>query len=68
MLELVLTVCILAHPEKCVEQRILFESSGSLRQCTMSAPPILAQWGDQHREWFIQRWKCQYPQPGEKNG
>ncbi len=67
MIELVLTVCALAQPASCVDQYLLFESNGSLRQCMMSAPPFLAQWGGQHPEWVIQRWKCQYPKKGEKD-
>ncbi len=65
MIELVLTVCAAAHPVTCVDQRVLFQQDSSPRQCTMSAPPFIAQWGDRHREWFVQRWKCQYPK-GEK--
>jgi hypothetical protein len=61
MIELVLTVCALAHPESCREEHLLFDSDNTPRQCMMMAPPFIAKWGDQHREWIIQRWKCQYP-------
>jgi hypothetical protein len=67
MIELVLTVCVLANPNECRDQRLLFESDKSLMQCMMSAPPFIAQWGDKHPEWFVQRWKCQYPGKGEKD-
>ncbi len=61
MIELVLTVCAVAQPNTCVDQHLLFDSDNTPRQCMISAPPFIAQWSDQHREWFVQRWKCQYP-------
>ncbi len=67
MIELVLTVCALAQPTACLDQYLLFEANNSLRQCMMSAPPFIAQWGTQHPEWVIQRRKCQYPKKGEKD-
>ncbi len=61
MIELVLTVCVVAQPDTCVDQHLLFDWEGSPRQCMMSAPPFVARWAGQHREWFVRRWKCQYP-------
>jgi hypothetical protein len=66
MMELILTVCAVAHPDVCVDQHMLFDQDSTPRQCMMSAPPYIARWGDQHRQWFIRRWKCQYPK-GEKD-
>jgi hypothetical protein len=64
MIELVLTV---AQPNTCRDQRLLFESDNTLRQCMMIAMPFIAQWGEQHPKWFVQRWKCQYPKKDEKD-
>lgn len=61
MIELVLTVCVAAHPDRCRDEHMLFDRDYTPRQCMMSAPPFVAQWGGQHPEWFVQRWKCQYP-------
>jgi hypothetical protein len=66
MMELILTVCAVAHPNACVDQHMLFDQDSTPKQCMMSAPPYIARWGDQHRQWFIRRWKCQYPK-GEKD-
>jgi hypothetical protein len=66
MMELILTVCAVAHPGTCVDQHMLFDQDSTPKQCMMSAPPYLAHWGEEHRQWFIQRWKCQYPK-GEKD-
>jgi hypothetical protein len=67
MLELVLTVCAMTQPNTCRNERLLFESDASLMQCTMNAPPFIAQWGDKHPEWLVRRWKCQYPGKGDKD-
>ncbi len=61
MIELVLTVCALAQPTACRDQHLLFESDNTPRQCMTIAPPFIAQWGEEHPEWFVQRWRCQYP-------
>jgi hypothetical protein len=66
MIELVLTVCAAAHPAVCVDQRTLFAQDSTPRQCMMSALPFVAQWGEGHRGWLVQRWKCQYPK-GDKD-
>ena len=66
MMELVLTVCAVAQPSACLDQRMLFDQNSTPRQCMMSAPPFIARWAGQHRQWFIRSWKCQYPK-GDKD-
>ncbi len=61
MLELVLTVCAVAQPATCRDERVLFDSDTTPLQCTMRAPTFIAQWGSEHPKWFVQRWTCQYP-------
>ena len=48
MIELILTVCALSAPSQCDEQRLQFASQESLMQCTMQAPPYIAQWSNEH--------------------
>ena len=48
MIELVLTICALAAPDRCDETRIQFVSQESLMQCMMQAPPYIAEWSSQH--------------------
>jgi hypothetical protein len=67
MIELVLTVCVMAQPSTCRDQRLLFDSDRTLMQCMMSAPPTIAQWGAQHPDWFVRRWQCRYPKKDEKD-
>lgn len=69
MIELVMTVCIVAQPATCRDQRVLLDpdSGATPMQCMMSAQPTIAQWGSEHPNWFVQRWKCQYPRKGDKD-
>lgn len=67
MIELVLTVCIITQPSTCRDQRMLIEANATPQQCMMNAQPTIAQWGSEHPEWFVQRWKCQLPRKGDKD-
>jgi hypothetical protein len=67
MIELVMTVCIVAQPAACRDQRLLLDAESTPFQCMMNAQPTIAQWGAEHPSWFVQRWKCQYPRKGDKD-
>jgi len=67
MIELVLTVCVMAQPSTCRDQHLLFDSDRTLMQCMRSAPPAIARWGAEHPDWFVQRWQCRYPKKDEKD-
>ncbi|MFZ1949288.1 MAG: hypothetical protein WB037_25660 [Pseudolabrys sp.] len=64
LLELVITVCAIAHPTLCEDQRLQYASGESLRQCAIGAAPYIAQWVGEHPKWMAVRWHCEYP--GEK--
>ncbi len=66
MIELVMTVCIVAQPATCRDQKVLLDATNTPFQCMMNAQPTIAQWGTEHPKWFVQRWKCQMPRKGEK--
>ncbi len=63
---IVFTVCALAEPDRCEEQRLDYAAEGSLRQCVMSAQPYLAQWIGEHPKWRIKDYHCEYPHMREK--
>jgi hypothetical protein len=63
---IVFTVCALAKPEKCEEQRLDYVAEGSLLQCVMSAQPYLAQWIGEHPKWSIKSYHCEYPHMKER--
>jgi hypothetical protein len=67
MIELVMTVCITAQPSTCRDQRVLFEENATPQQCMMNARGAVAQWGTEHPNWFVQRWKCQVPRKDAKD-
>jgi hypothetical protein len=66
LIELIVTVCALLHPDQCEEQHLQFAASMSLQQCVMTAPPYIAQWINEHPKWVAQRWRCEYPGTRER--
>jgi hypothetical protein len=66
LIDLIVTVCALAVPTNCEEQHLRFNWNGSLRQCTMAAPPYIAQWIGEHPKWSAVRWRCEYVRPGDR--
>jgi hypothetical protein len=66
-IDLVLTVCTLANPAVCEEQRLAYSTAGSLRQCMFAAPPAIAQWSEQHPARRVVRWRCAWPGSEEKD-
>lgn len=61
MIDLVLTVCLVANPSQCRVEHLYFESRGSLFQCMFLAPPEIAKWSEEHPALKVVRWKCEYP-------
>ena len=58
--DLILTVCTLAQPDVCQDQRHQFVDAGSLRQCMYQAPLFMANWADEHPDQRIAKWRCSY--------
>ncbi|MDK1494762.1 hypothetical protein QN219_33170 [Sinorhizobium sp. 7-81] len=61
LVDLVLTVCMLANPTDCRTEHLYFESRGSLVQCMILAPSEMAKWSESHPTLKIVRWKCVFP-------
>jgi hypothetical protein len=59
--DLIVLACTLADPSACHEYHLLFQSEGSLRNCTMQAPPYLARWAEEHPRFRVVRWHCDWP-------
>ena len=64
LVDLVLTVCLIATPTDCREEHLYFESCGGLLQCTFLAPPEIAKWSGNHPKLKVVRWKCRFPDKG----
>ena len=65
MVDLVLTVCLLANPTNCRDEHLYFLSRGSLVQCMSLAPPEIAKWSAVHPRHKVKRWKCTFPDKSE---
>ncbi|RWN31536.1 hypothetical protein [Mesorhizobium sp.] len=61
MVDLILTVCLIANPGNCRDEHLYFESRGSLFQCMMLAPSEIAKWSQEHPTLKVKRWKCAAP-------
>ena len=61
LIELIITVCAVAQPDMCEDQRLQFAEAGSPVQCAMAAMPYIAQWVGDHPKWRAVRWRCDYP-------
>ena len=66
LIAIVVTVCALAQPDQCEEQRLEFTWRGSLKQCVMTAQPYIAQWIGEHPKWGVKSYHCEYPHMKEK--
>ncbi|MDE2380082.1 hypothetical protein [Bradyrhizobium sp.] len=60
-IDLVITVCAVLSPATCEEQHLVFSYAGSPQQCSMAAPPYIAQWIGEHPKWTAVRWRCEFP-------
>lgn len=56
MIDLVLTVCLLAAPADCREERMPFD--GPIFACAMAGQFTAAEWISRHPKWRIERWAC----------
>jgi len=61
LIELIVTVCSLAHPGVCNDRHLQFVSQGSLRACMFNAQPYMAKWAGDHPDIHIMKWRCAYP-------
>jgi len=59
MIELVLSVCLLADPTRCKEVSLVYSAEGlTPMQCVMMAPPEIAKWAEGHPNYFAKKWGC----------
>jgi hypothetical protein len=61
LIEIILTVCVIANPANCEEKHLQFVWDGSIERCMMAAQPYIAQWIGQHPAWRTEKWSCGYP-------
>jgi hypothetical protein len=56
MIELVMTVCLIAAPSDCRKERIAFE--GGFLACSRVGQMAAADWIATHPRWRLTRWSC----------
>ena len=61
MVDLIITVCLLAHPGSCMDKHNLFQSEGSLAACMREAEPWMATWLQEHPNLRVVRFRCEWP-------
>ena len=61
LIDLVLTICLMASPSSCREERLHFENKGSLLNCMFLAPTQIVKWSEEHPNMRVVKWKCAYP-------
>ncbi|WP_428030609.1 hypothetical protein [Ancylobacter sp.] len=55
MSHLVLTICLLANPGACREERVATQARAALPlECTAA----MAEWATQHPAWRVMKWRC----------
>lgn len=64
MIEAVLTVCLLADPKNCHDERHkLLDEDITIMQCLMGMLPNLAPWQAAHPGWRIESFTCRIYTP-----
>jgi len=56
---LLLSVCLIAQPGQCREERISLPSDNpNPFICLRNSQSTLARWQEEHPEWHVSRWRC----------
>ncbi len=59
LIELILSICLMADPGVCRTERLSYgDGLDSAQACVFQAPPRIAQWASRHPQWRIVRWRC----------
>ena len=65
MVYLVLTLCLIASPSQCRDERPLLEGM-SVRACVMQGQHVAEEWLEDHPKWMLSRWRCEKNIPREE--
>ncbi len=59
MIEILLSVCLIAGPERCKDERLSFIAENiTPRQCMSTGQIEIAKWTEAHPNWWVKRWSC----------
>jgi hypothetical protein len=65
LVQLIMTVCLVASPGKCRDETLSFERSGNLMTCMFLAQSEIVKWSREHPSLAVKKWKCAYPETGQ---
>ncbi|WP_181708686.1 hypothetical protein [Chthonobacter rhizosphaerae] len=60
--DIVMAICLLNDPSACREQRLQYESYGSLNECLFEAQFYIAAWKAENAQFDVKTWRCEYAQ------
>lgn len=66
LIDLVLTVCLVASPGHCRDEHLYFQSGSSVMNCMFLAQPEIAKWSVEHPAYTVRRWTCVVPDGEQK--
>ncbi len=61
LVDLVLTVCLIATGGDCHKEHMVIQGDGSLYGCMAESPVHIARWTSEHPTWRVKRWTCALP-------
>jgi hypothetical protein len=62
MIELVLSICLIAEPSRCKDVHLTFmEGADTPHACMMNGQTEIAKWMDSHPDWRVAKWGCRRP-------
>jgi hypothetical protein len=64
---MVLVYCMVGQPDKCTEQRPVFEEPLSGMACMMTAQHAAQQYVAEHPEWQLASWRCEIDKPKSRD-
>lgn len=64
MIEIVVSVCLIADPEKCRDVHLSYMAEAQAvtpQQCMMYGQSEIAKWAEGNPKWRVSRWTCGVP-------
>lgn len=59
MIELVMSICLIAEPSRCKDVRLSFaEENVTPHACLMNGQIEIAKWMEGHPDWQVAKWSC----------
>jgi acyl-ACP thioesterase len=60
MMHLILVACLTVPSYACRQSSLIITEQMSEIQCAITAQQRIAVWNEEHPQWRVVRWRCQY--------